>query len=49
VRASNLVAVRQHRRRPSKVMEDLLDHARRITEQCGLNGVPLQGENISLR
>jgi DNA-binding transcriptional LysR family regulator len=42
VRPSNLVAVRQHRRRPSKVMEDLLDHARRITEQCGLNGVPLQ-------
>jgi DNA-binding transcriptional LysR family regulator len=42
VRPSNLVALRQYRRRPSKVMEDLLYQARCITEQCGLNGIPLQ-------
>jgi DNA-binding transcriptional LysR family regulator len=42
VRPSNLVAVRQHRRRPSKLMEDLLNQARCIAEQCGLNGMPAQ-------
>jgi DNA-binding transcriptional LysR family regulator len=36
VRPSNLVALRQHRRRPSKLMNDLLEEVSTITQTCGL-------------